>query len=139
MRIRRVNHLGVVVADMEAALAGFRDALGLPLERTEIYEDVLDLAFLPCGETQVELIHPRVKSDPAGSYLRERGPGIQHVAFEVDDIDAALEELRGRGVGTVGTAPRPGADGTTIAFLDPTSFGGILVELCQPRATGPRR
>ena len=139
MRLARINHLGVVVADMDAALAGFRDMLGLPLARTEVYEGVLDIAFLPCGETQVELIHPRVESDPAAAYLHEHGSGIQHVAFEVDDIVAALEHVRERGAEVIGEAPRPGADGAAIAFLDPRSFGGILVELCQPGAAGSTR
>jgi methylmalonyl-CoA/ethylmalonyl-CoA epimerase len=138
MKPARINHLGVVVADLDAAIEGFRDVLGLPLEKTEVYADVLDIAFLPCGDTQVELIHPRVASGPAAAYLRDHGPGIQHVAFEVDDLEAALAELRERGVGVVGDAPRPGADGTVIAFLDPRSFGGILVELCQPGADTAR-
>jgi methylmalonyl-CoA/ethylmalonyl-CoA epimerase len=136
MRISRVNHLGVIVDDMDAAIAGFRDRLGLELAKTEVYADILDIAFLPCGDTQVELICPREDDDPAAKYLREHGPGIQHVAFEVEDLEAALAELGELGVETLGEAPRPGADDTIIAFLDPRSFGGILVELCQP---GPAR
>lgn len=134
MRVSRVNHLGVIVSDMEAAMAGFRDLLGLPLEKTEVYQGALDIAFLPCGDTQVELIQPRDDAGEAAAYLREQGPGIQHVAFEVDDLEVALAELRDRGVGVVGEAPRPGADNTIIAFLDPGAFGGVLVELCQYRA-----
>ena len=134
MNVRRVNHLGVIVDDMDAAVAGFRDKLGLPLEKTEVYAGVLDIAFLPCGDTQVELIQPRAEDDPAAAYLREHGPGIQHVAFEVDDLEEALAEMGERGVAVIGEAPRPGADGTIIAFLDPRSFGGILVELCQRQA-----
>jgi malonyl-CoA/methylmalonyl-CoA synthetase len=138
VRISRVNHLGVIVDDMDAAVAGFRDRLGLPLAKTEVYADMLDIAFLPCGDTQVELICPREHDDPAAHYLREHGPGIQHIAFEVDDLEAALAELRERGVEPLGEAPRPGADDTIIAFLDPRSFGGILVELCQPTAGDAR-
>lgn len=137
MRIERVNHLGVIVDDMDAAIAGFRDRLGLALAKTEVYAGILDIAFLPCGDTQVELICPREDDDPAALYLREHGPGIQHLAFEVEDLEAALRELRERGVETLGDAPRPGADDTIIAFLDPRSFGGILVELCQPRQATP--
>ena len=139
MKISRVNHLGVIVEDIDAAVAGFRDTLGLPLERTEVYAGVLDIAFLPCGDTQVELIQPRSADDPAAAYLREHGPGIQHVAFEVDDIDQALEEMREKGVGVIGEAPRPGAGDTLIAFLDPRKFGGILVELCQVDAAAGSR
>jgi len=137
VRIARVNHLGVIVDDMDAAIAGFRDQLGLALAKTEVYADILDIAFLPCGDIQVELICPREDDDPAARYLREHGPGIQHVAFEVEDLEAALAELGERGVETLGEAPRAGADDTIIAFLDPRSFGGILVELCQPRPASP--
>jgi methylmalonyl-CoA/ethylmalonyl-CoA epimerase len=137
MRIERVNHLGVIVGDMDAAIAGFRDRLGLELATTEVYADILDIAFLPCGDTQVELICPREGDDPAARWLREHGPGIQHIAFEVDDLEAALAELRERGVEPLGEAPRLGAGDTVIAFLDPRSFGGILVELCQPRQATP--
>jgi methylmalonyl-CoA/ethylmalonyl-CoA epimerase len=139
VRIGRVNHLGVIVDDLDAAIEGFRDRLGLPLSKTEVYAGVLDIAFLPCGDTQVELICPRDDGDAAAEYLREHGPGIQHVAFEVDDLEAALAELAERGVEPIGEAPRPGADDTIIAFLDPRSFGGILVELCQPRGAAAER
>jgi methylmalonyl-CoA/ethylmalonyl-CoA epimerase len=133
MKVTRINHLGVIVGDIEEAAAGFRDLLGLPVSKTEVYQDALDIAFLPCGDTQVELIQPRAAPGDAAAYLREHGPGIQHVAFEVEDLEQALTELRARGVGVVGEAPRPGADDTIIAFLDPAAFGGILVELCQYR------
>jgi len=139
VRISRVNHLGVLVDDLDAAVAGFRDLLGLPLEKTEVFEDALDIAFLPCGDTQVELIRPREEGDEAAAWLRKHGPGIQHVAFEVDDLEGSLAELRERGVETIGEAPRPGADGTVIAFLDPRRFGGILVELCQYRSPSEGR
>ena len=137
MRVTRVNHLGVIVADIEEAAAGFRDLLGLPLVKTEVYQGTLDIAFLPCGDTQVELIQPRDDAGDAAEYLREQGPGVQHVAFEVEDLEQALAELADRGVGVVGEAPRPGADDTIIAFLDPAAFGGILVELCQYRRREP--
>jgi methylmalonyl-CoA/ethylmalonyl-CoA epimerase len=130
----RVNHLGVIVSDLDGAVEGFTELLSLELTKTEVYgDDALDIAFLPCGDTQVELIRPRRDDDPASEYLREHGPGIQHVAFEVDDLEAALAELSEHGVDTLGEAPRPGADDTVIAFLDPGRFGGVLVELCQYR------
>jgi methylmalonyl-CoA/ethylmalonyl-CoA epimerase len=132
MRLSRVNHLGVLVEDLDGALQGFREHLGLPLEHTERYGDELDIAFLPCGDTQVELIRPLTATGDNADWLARHGPGIQHVAFEVDDLEAALEELAGRGVRLLGDAPRPGAGNTIIAFLEPEQFGGILVELCQP-------
>lgn len=132
MRIRRVNHLGVIVGDLDRAVDGFTRILGLPHDHTEPYGSELDIAFLPCGDTLVELILPRTEEGFSADYLRENGPGIQHVAFEVDDLEAALAELSERGVRPLGEAPRPGAGNTIIAFLDPEPFGGILVELCQP-------
>jgi methylmalonyl-CoA/ethylmalonyl-CoA epimerase len=132
VKIKRVNHLGIIVGDLDEAVQSFTDHLGLRLDHVEQYGDELDIAFLPCGETLVELIKPRTEEGSNAEYLREHGPGIQHVAFEVDDIDAALEELGKRGVEPLGDAPLPGAGGTRIAFLDPQAFGGILVELCEP-------
>jgi methylmalonyl-CoA/ethylmalonyl-CoA epimerase len=132
VKIKRVNHLGIIVGDLDEAVQSFTDHLGLRLDHVEQYGDELDIAFLPCGETLVELIKPRTEEGSNAEYLREHGPGIQHVAFEVDDIDAALEELGKRGVEPLGDAPLPGAGETRIAFLDPQAFGGILVELCEP-------
>jgi methylmalonyl-CoA/ethylmalonyl-CoA epimerase len=132
VNLTRVNHLGVIVADLNRAVDGFTRILGLELDHTELYGDELDIAFLPCGQTLVELIHPRTSNGFSADHLRENGPGIQHVAFEVEDLEAALAELAERGVDPLGEAPRPGAGNTIIAFLDPEPFGGILVELCQP-------
>jgi methylmalonyl-CoA/ethylmalonyl-CoA epimerase len=132
VKIKRVDHLGVIVGDLDEAVQSFSKHLGLELDHTEQYGDELDIAFLPCGETLVELITPRTAEGSNADYLKQHGPGIQHVAFEVDDLDAALEKLAERGVSPLGEAPVPGAGGMRIAFLDPEAFGGILVELCEP-------
>jgi methylmalonyl-CoA/ethylmalonyl-CoA epimerase len=132
VKIKRVNHFGVIVEDLDDAVRSFTEHLGLTLDHIEPYGDELEIAFLPCGETLVELIEPRTQAGSNADYLKEHGPGIQHVAFEVDDLDAALEELSERGVSPLSEAPLPGAGGMRIAFLDPESFGGILVELCEP-------
>ena len=132
MKVKRVNHLGVIVDDLDDAVRSFTEHLGLTLDHIEPYGDKLDIAFLPCGETLVELIKPRTGEGSNADYLRRHGPGIQHVAFEVDDLEAALADLAERGVEALGDAPMPGAGGTRIAFLEPQAFGGILVELCEP-------
>ena len=132
MKIKRVDHLGVIVGDLDGAVKSFTEHLVLKLEHTERYGDELDIAFLPCGETLVELIEPLKEGGSNADYLREHGPGIQHVAFEVDDLEAALAELAERGVEPLGDAPVPGAGGMRIAFLDPQAFDGVLVELCEP-------
>jgi methylmalonyl-CoA/ethylmalonyl-CoA epimerase len=132
VKLKRVNHLGIIVDDLDGAVRSFTEHLGLTLDHIEPYGDELEIAFLPCGETLVELIEPRTQSGPNADYLKENGPGIQHVAFEVEDLEAALSELAERGVKPLGDAPLPGAGGTRIAFLEPQAFGGILVELCEP-------
>lgn len=133
MKITRLNHLGVVVPNLDDALVGFHDILGLPMEQVEAYGDELNIAFLPCGDTQVELIQPRTETGFTADFIAQHGPGIQHVAFEVESLDASLAELAEKGIAPLGEAPRLGAGNTLIAFLDPERFGGILVELCQPR------
>ena len=132
MKIRRVNHLGIIVEDLDEAVRSFTERLGLTLDHIEPYGDELQIAFLPCGDTLVELIEPRTEVGSNADYLKQHGPGIQHVAFEVEDLEAALSELAERGVKPLGDAPMPGAGGTRIAFLEPQAFGGILVELCEP-------
>jgi methylmalonyl-CoA/ethylmalonyl-CoA epimerase len=132
VKIKRVDHLGIIVGDLDDAVRSFTEHLGLTLDHIEQYGDELDIAFLPCGDTLVELIKPRTDQGSNADYLRQHGPGIQHVAFEVDDLEAALAELDKRGVKPLGDAPIPGAGGMRIAFLDPQAFGGILVELCEP-------
>ena len=132
MKIKRVDHLGVIVGDLDGAVKSFTEHLGLKLDHTEQYGDELDIAFLPCGETLVELIEPLKEGGSNADYQREHGPGIQHVAFEVDDLEAALAELAERGVEPLGDAPVPGAGGMLIAFLNPQAFDGVLVELCEP-------
>ena len=131
MKIRRVNHLGIIVEDLDEAVRSFTERLGLTLDHIEPYGEELEIAFLPCGDTLVELIEPRTEAGSNADYLRQHGPGIQHVAFEVEDLEAALSELAERGVKPLGDAPMPGAGGTRIAFLEPQAFGGILVELCE--------
>lgn len=131
MKLKRIDHLGVIVDNLDQAVQNFTERLGLKLDHIEQYGDELDIAFLPCGDTLVELIQPRTNTGSNAEYLQEHGPGIQHVAFEVDDLDASLAELDERGVKPLGNAPMPGAGGMRIAFLEPEAFGGILVELCE--------
>lgn len=138
MNIIRINHLGAIVADLDKAIDGFTRVLDLELDHIEKYGDELDIAFLPCGETLVELLKPLTGEGWNAEDLKRYGPVIQHVAFEVPDIDEALAEVKQKGVGTIGEAPRPGAQNTLIAFLDREPFGGILVELVQPATVRER-
>jgi methylmalonyl-CoA epimerase len=122
----------LLVASAEGAADGFR-ALGLKLERTERIGDELDVAFLPCGDTLVELLVPLGDGGPLADELRSRGPAIQHIAFEVDDLEQALRDLAEQGIEALGEGARDGAGGMRIAFLDPARFGGVLVEICAPK------
>jgi methylmalonyl-CoA epimerase len=135
--LRRVHHIGVLVEDATGTGLAFAELLGLEVESTERYADELDIAFLPCGETLVELIEPLTGLGWNAEDLSSKGPHIQHVAFEVDDLATVLHRIASKGVATVGEAPRPGAGGTTIAFLDPSHFGGILVELVEVPPADP--
>ncbi len=133
--IKRVDHLAVVVEDIDRALGFWRDALGLPLGGIEqIAEQKAQVAFLPVGDSQVELVRPTDSESGTARFLAKRGPGVHHVSFEVDDVAAVLSRLKARGVRLINEQPVPGAGGTLVAFVHPESTGGVLVELSQPAA-----
>jgi methylmalonyl-CoA/ethylmalonyl-CoA epimerase len=123
-----LHHAGILVANPEPLTAAL-EVLGMPLDHVEHYGTELDIGFHNCGNALVEVITPRTAEGWNAAWLERNGPTIQHVAFEVRDLDGALDELRGRGIPMLEPAPRPGAGGTTIAFLDPRSTGSILFEL----------
>jgi methylmalonyl-CoA epimerase len=128
----RPDHIGIAVKDLEAKIAFYRDVLGLPLTRQETVEtERVRVAFLGAGETHVELLEPLDGAGPIADFLAKRGEGIHHLCFEVEDIDAALEQVRRAGATLVGEAPRPGAGGCRVAFLHPRSCGGVLIELSE--------
>jgi methylmalonyl-CoA/ethylmalonyl-CoA epimerase len=135
--IRGVHHLGIVVRDARAAAERFA-RLGLDVVAWEEYgPGVLRIGFIPAGDVLLELIEPLGTDDFNARWLRERGEGLQHVAFQVDDLPAALDRLRARGVPLQDTVPRPGAANTLIAFLAAQGTGGVLVELTQPLGPWP--
>ena len=128
----RLHHVGLVVADLEAASAQYTDKLGLPLDRVEDYGDgLLRIGFIACRDVFLELIQPLTADGPNANWLRTFGEGIQHLAFEVGDLNASLAELTARGVPLLDRGARRGASGTRIAFLDPRGFAGSLLELVQ--------
>lgn len=132
--LTRVHHIAVLVPDLEAALAPFRDLLGLPLSRVEtVGEQNARVAFLPIGETRIELVEPLDRSGALGRFLeRTGGGGLHHVCFEVDDLEAALATLRARGARLIDERPRPGGHGMRVAFVHPSSTARVLVELAEP-------
>ena len=130
--IKRVDHIAVVVADIESSLGFWRDALGLELAHIEDVPDQKSLvAFLPVGESEIELVRPTTDDSGVAKYLQKRGPGMHHISLEVDDIAGMLAQLKAKGVRLINETPVLGAGGKQIAFIHPESTSGVLVELYQ--------
>ena len=130
--INRINHVAIVVEDLDAALRFWRDALGLPLSKTEENPgENVDIAFLPLGESEIELLQPTDPDSGIGKYLAKKGQGMHHLCVEVDDIQAVITRLVGQGVEMINEAPRVREEGTRYAFVHPKSAGGVLVELYE--------
>ena len=130
--IGRVEHIGVAVQDLEAALAFYRGVLGLEVEEIEeVVEQGVRLAVLPVGETRIELLQSTTPEGPIGRFIERRGEGLHHICLEVKDIERALERLRQAGVRLIDERPRVGAGGRRIAFLHPRSAHGVLIELSE--------
>ena len=130
--IKNINHIAIIVPDLEGAVAFWEGALGLKLARTEsVPEEGVDVAFLPIGESNVELLKPTVANTGVARFLEKRGPGIHHMCFEVDDIEATLAQLRDHNVQLINEQPQEGHGGRKYAFVHPKSTGGVLVELYQ--------
>lgn len=127
-----LNHVAVVVDDLDAALAFWQDALGLPLAHTEdnATEEVR-VAFLPVGDSKIELLQPSTSDSGVAKYLAKRGAGMHHLCFEVTDIDTMLAQLATNGIELINDVPRKRDDGTRYAFVHPRSTGGVLVELYE--------
>ena len=132
MKILKIDHLGIAVSNIDEGKNFWMDALGLDFEGTEtIEEQKVTTAFLPVGESEVELLESTSPDGPIAKYIEKKGTGIQHVAFRVEDIETALSELKEKGVQLIDEKPRTGAGGAKIAFLHPKATGGVLVELCE--------
>ena len=132
MRSKKINHIGIAVKNLETATPFYRDILGMTFEGTEeVVEQKVRVAFLQVGESRIELLEPTSPDSPVARFLEKNGEGIHHVAYEVDDLNAALAELQTKGLRLIDTTPRRGAHGASIAFIHPGASGGVLTELCQ--------
>ena len=132
MKILKIDHLGIAVNSIDEGKNLWTDILGLEFEGSEtVEEQKVTTAFFPCGESEVELLESTAPDGPIAKYLEKKGQGIQHVAFRVENIEAALEELKEKGVKLIDQKPRIGAGGAKIAFLHPKATMGVLVELCE--------
>jgi methylmalonyl-CoA/ethylmalonyl-CoA epimerase len=132
MAILRVDHIAVVVPEIDTALAFWQKALGLPLEHVEeiaVQETVV--AMMPVGETEVELVQPTTETSGIAKYMAKRGPGLHHICFEVDDIEATLAQLKEQNIQLINEEPVVGAGGKRVAFVHPKSSSGVLIELSE--------
>ena len=131
-KVKRIHHVAVVVDDMEKSLSFWRDALGLnPSEVRDLPEQKSQVAFLPAGESEVELVKPTTDDSGIARHLTKRGPGMHHICVEVDDIQAMLAQLKAGGVRLINEMPLTTAAGKIYAFIHPESTGGVLVELYE--------
>lgn len=128
----RIHHVAIVVEDLDAALTFYRDALGLDLAgRREVPAEEVEIAFLPLGEAEIELLRPLSGESGVARFLAKRGEGLHHVCLEVEDIEAAVERLRSAGARLLSDEPKVGADGRRYVFVHPQSGHGVLLELYE--------
>jgi methylmalonyl-CoA/ethylmalonyl-CoA epimerase len=132
LKIKKIDHVAVLVDDLDPAIAKYRELFGLePREREVVASQKTEAALLPVGDSNIELIAPR-GNESLVKYLQKRGPGLHHIAIEVEGIEAALALLKSMGVPLIDETPRAGARGHKVAFVHPRATGGVLVELVEP-------
>lgn len=132
IKIKKIDHVAIAVSNIDEALGKYRQALGLEVkEREVVASQKTEAALLPVGETSIELIEPK-GNEGLARFLEKKGPGLHHIAVEVEGIEGALALLKSLGVPLVDEAPRIGARGHKVAFLHPKATGGVLVELVEP-------
>ncbi len=130
--IKKIDHIGIAVKDLETALKLYEEVLGLKSAGTEVVEEQkVKVAFLPTGDSEVELLESTSPDGPIAKYIAKNGEGIQHLAFRVDNLEQRLAELKEKGIRLIDEKPRYGAGGAKIAFLHPKSTFGVLIELCE--------
>ena len=131
-KVKKINHVAVVIDDMEKALSFWRDALGMELhELRDVPAEKSRVAFLPLLGSEVELVQPTTDDSGIAKYLAKRGAGMHHICLEVDDIDGMMAQLKSKNVRLINEEPRIAADGKKYAFVHPESTCGVLVELYQ--------
>jgi methylmalonyl-CoA/ethylmalonyl-CoA epimerase len=132
VKIKKIDHVGIAVKDLTRAIEFYEGLLGLKVTGTEVVEEQkVKVAFLPTGDSEVELLESTTPDGPIARFIEKNGEGIQHIAFRVDNLEQVLEELKAKGVRLIDEKPRRGAGGARIAFLHPKSTFGTLVELCE--------
>jgi methylmalonyl-CoA/ethylmalonyl-CoA epimerase len=130
--VGKVDHIGIAVKNLDETLKFYEDILGIKCVSTEVVdEQKVRVAFLPIGDTEVELLESTEEDGPVAKFIEKKGEGVQHIAYKVDDIEKSIEELKAKGIKLIDEKPRYGAGGAKIAFLHPKSTFGVLIELCQ--------
>ncbi len=130
--VRKVSHVAIAVHNVEEAAKFYEERLGLKLVgREDVAGSRVTVGFIPVGETRIELVQPTAPDSPITKFLETRGPGLQHICFEVDDVAAELKRLDVAGVKLIDKVPHAGAHGTMVGFVHPSATGGVLVELSQ--------
>jgi methylmalonyl-CoA/ethylmalonyl-CoA epimerase len=128
----RIDHIGVAVEDLDAAVELYSERLGMPVEHRETVEEQgVEAVLLGVGESHVELLRPLAPDTAVGKFLERGGPGLHHVAYGTDDIDSALDSVRAAGLKLIDESPRTGIRGSRVAFVHPRSTGGVLTELVE--------
>ncbi len=132
MKVKKIDHIGIAVENLDESSAFYRDVLGLEyLGTEEVPSQKVRVAMFRVGESRVELLEPTSPDSPVAAFLQSRGQGIHHIAYSVTDAAESVGELVAAGVNMIDTKPRPGAGGTKIAFIHPRASGKVLTELCQ--------
>lgn len=130
--VKRIEHIAIAVDNLDTALAFWRDELGLELaQMSEVPAEKSTVAFLPVGESEIELITPTAADSGLARFLEKRGPGIHHICLAVDDLDGMLDRLKSRGIQLINATAQVGPGGKRYAFIHPKSTGGVLVELYE--------
>ncbi|MCK5913365.1 MAG: methylmalonyl-CoA epimerase [Desulfuromusa sp.] len=130
--LKKINHIGIAVKSLDDSIPFYRDQLGMTFEGTEeVAEQKVKVAFLQIGESRIELLEPTSADSPIAKFLEKKGEGVHHMAYEVEDVVAALADLKGKGLRLIDETPRRGAHNSLIAFLHPKATGGVLTEICQ--------
>jgi methylmalonyl-CoA/ethylmalonyl-CoA epimerase len=130
--LERINHIGVVVRSLADSIPLYRDALGLAFEGVEeVAGFQVKVAFFRIGQSRIELLEPMASSGMVAEFLKRSGPGIHHIAYEVEDIEAAIDTCESHGIRMIDRTPRTGAHGARVAFVHPESCQSVVIELCQ--------
>jgi methylmalonyl-CoA epimerase len=132
MNLKNIDHIGIAVSNLQESLSFWETSLGIELHGIEeVAEQNVRTAFLPVGDTEIELLEPTSADSSVARFIEKHGEGLHHIAIRVDDIEAALAEMKAKGIQLIDETPRIGASGARIAFVHPKATHGVLLELCE--------